>query len=182
MMTTLMHLSNMRGSRAANYEKTRNQFHDYLSRPTDATAVVSLLQKRINAVPKDMRYHDDVKRELHQRLDDSLQELHSSIEERETMTRIDLKEMENDGYVEENVEMVVGCYLSLMQAEVDRHHETRRVLTDAMVAAQRTVALPQNEEEGRMPVAPPVLDDIMFGAENGEGEGRRKQEQHSYEI
>jgi hypothetical protein len=183
MNSVLIQLNTLCGKRASHYYETRQQVHEYIARESNQTGLVSALQKNINNLPQDMRYYDDVKAELHERISDALNVLHTNIEERELETKKDLNNMEKDGYVQFHVASVVQCYLSLMQCEMDRHHEVRGVLIDHMVGGQKTVFVPprfvatsndgeENNENihGALPLLAPILNDAVFGA-NATGAG-----------
>ena len=178
-MTSLMSmLATLRGRRAFRYQTIRERVHEFIARGCHHTGFISQLQKKINSIPQDMRYHDEVKAELHERVSDTMNTVHASIEQRESETMNDLTTLESDGYVEMNIDAIVKNYVGMMQAEVDRHHDVRTMLVDHMVGAQQVVELLKNtgtegdevEENltGSLPIEPPCLDSRMFGNVNAD--------------
>ena len=129
-------LAVLRATRAGHFSTTREQFHAYIERSSMAQSAVVELHQSINNIPMDMRYHDQVKCELHERVADTVKTLSTIIEEREEQNSRDLEALRSNGFVDYQADQVVQVYASLVQAEVDRFHATRRVLVDAFVGSQ----------------------------------------------
>ena len=129
-------LAQLRATRAGHYSQTRQNVHAYIQRASGAHTAVIQLQESINAIPMDMRYHADVKSELHQRVADTVKSISKIIEDRENEGLEDIGSLRSNGYVDHHINLIVQVYAAIMQAEVDRFHSTRRILVDALVASQ----------------------------------------------
>ena len=168
-------LTTLRAARAGHFSMTRKQFHSYIDRPSMAMNEVVQLHQSINQIPMDMRYHDEVKAELHERVADTVRNLSTIIEQREKQCSDDLESLRSNGYTEYQAKQVVQVYASLIQAEVDRFHSTRRVLIDSFVGSQGGGAgakLPDTTDgevtsvDGdaeKFPESPPIFFPTLFG-------------------
>jgi hypothetical protein len=178
-------LAALRSARVGHFSTVREQFHAYIERASMGQSAVMELHQSINKIPMDMRYHDDVKSELHERVADTVQTLSAIIEERERQSSEDLAALRSDGFVDYHANQVVQIYASLVQAEVDRFHTTHRVLVDAFVGSQGGGAgcklsdtkggeatSVEGGDDPAFPENPPVFLASLFGKTGGDDEAK----------
>ena len=75
-------LRDNRADRFARFTEVRREFHSLLARADENSSTVAKLQQSINEIPQDMRYDDRVKAELHQRVKDAVNAMHTVVMER----------------------------------------------------------------------------------------------------
>eukprot|EP00943_MAST-04B_sp_MAST-4B-sp1_P006551 g6551.t1 len=148
-------------------KQLRNDFQTYLSRADDKNIHIVSLQKSINeTITEDLRYDDDVKGELHQRVRECVDKLFLIVEAKETEAKETLNSIRTNKLLEEHVKSLVGEFTIMMQAETDKFYRNRRFLIDA---STKVLNVPytkydiENEEEMALPTVPVLT--AAFGGE-----------------
>ena len=108
-----------------------SDFQVYLSRKDEKTYILQL-QKNINTtITDDLRFDDDVKCELHQRVRECVDKLHVILEKKESEVTEVLASIRANNVSEEHVESIVKEFAIMMQAETELFNRTRRLLIDS---------------------------------------------------
>ncbi|NXC30977.1 SPEF2 protein, partial [Campylorhamphus procurvoides] len=108
----------------------RKNFQDYLMRPDLKQEFVSQWQTDFNSISDDLRDDEETKAELHQRvtdLRDLLWDICDSRREEAEQERIDIM---NADWLPDHRGIAMNHFFSLMQVEVDRFQDTKRLLHD----------------------------------------------------
>jgi hypothetical protein len=108
----------------------RQNFLEYLKRPDTKQELVSQWQKDFNAIHDDLRSDEEVRCELHQRIEDLRERLWTICDERKAQAESEREGVMADGWLEDHLGMLTNHYLTQMQAEVDRFQVTVRLLKD----------------------------------------------------
>ncbi|KAM9509883.1 sperm flagellar protein 2-like [Guaruba guarouba] len=108
----------------------RKKFQDYLKHPDLKQEFVSLWQSDFNSIADDLREDEEAKAELHQRVTDLRDLLWDICDNRREEAEQERTDIMNDGWLPDHRGIAVNHFLSLMQVEVDRFQDTKRLLHD----------------------------------------------------
>ncbi|KAK2837810.1 hypothetical protein Q5P01_015022 [Channa striata] len=102
----------------------REGFKHYLGRPDLKQELVSQWQKDFNSKPDDMREDEDTKAELHLRLDELLERLWDISDKCKEQNEQERDALMYDGWLEENIALLVNHHSTLIQMELNRFQKT----------------------------------------------------------
>uniref|UniRef100_A0A8C7E2W2 Sperm flagellar 2 n=1 Tax=Naja naja TaxID=35670 RepID=A0A8C7E2W2_NAJNA len=108
----------------------RNHFKDYLKRPDHKQEFVTQWQVDYNSVADDLWDDDETKEELHQRVTDLRDRLWDICENRRDEAEQERCDIMNDGWLPDRIGLLMNHIFSLMQNEMDRFQDTKKVLHD----------------------------------------------------
>ena len=120
----------------------KSTFKEYLQRPDTKQEVVDMFVKAYNSLPEDMRDDEEVKAELHQRVEDLKEKLWKICDDKKADSERELELVKSNNWVSDKTGLLINHYISLMQAEFDRFQDTSRMLKDYYKCMQS----PQPEE------------------------------------
>jgi adenylate kinase family enzyme len=126
--------------------ETRENFHAYLSRLDSKNKILTDLQKDINSIPDDLRYDDEVKSELHERVRVTISKMQAMMEEKNDTASALLQELRTNNYLENSVEQYVEETTVMMQAEIERFCHCRKFLIDNAMLKQGLLLRIDTEE------------------------------------
>ncbi|XP_062240685.1 sperm flagellar protein 2 [Platichthys flesus] len=106
----------------------REEFKHYLQRPDMRQELVSQWQKAFNSIADDMREDEEMKAELHLRLDELRERLWDISDQRKAEDEQERASLMYNGWVEENTAILINHHSTLMQVELDRFQETLCIL------------------------------------------------------
>ncbi|XP_066936728.1 sperm flagellar protein 2-like isoform X2 [Clytia hemisphaerica] len=118
------------------FYRTRKSYIEFLQRPDAKQIFVSEWQKDYNAFPEDIRGDEEVKAELHQRVEDLCDRLWDICDNRKEEAENERETIMTEKWLEDHLAFLVNHFLSLMQCEVGRYQETCRLLKDYYVAME----------------------------------------------
>ncbi|NWI52218.1 SPEF2 protein, partial [Calyptomena viridis] len=147
----------------------RKNFQDYLKRPDLKQEFVSQWQIDFNSISDDLQDDEETKAELHQRvtdLRDLLWDICDSRREEAEQERIDI--MKKD-WLPDHRGIAMNHFFSLMQVEVDRFQDTKRLLHDYYRAMEGKIPTEDNQDFTRIP----LLDIIHLEQKEDENKSRR---------
>ncbi len=193
-MNSMTFLSKQRMEVLDYINQLRNDFQTYLSRADDKNIHIVNLQVSINdTVTEDLRYDDDVKSELHQRVRECVDKLFVIIEAKETEAKETLNSICTNKLLEEHVKSLVSEVTIMMQAETDKFYRNRRFLIDISTKLSNvpyTKYDVENEEEMALPTVPVLT--TAFGGEvvgevedpkaKGKGKGKTPEPEEDMEA
>ena len=131
LMDSMGFLSKQRSEVLSYASKVRSDFQQYLSRKDEKSVHVLQLQNNVNTtITDDLRFDDDVKSELHQRVRECVDKLHVILEKKESEATDVLASIRANRVLEDHVEAIVKEFTIMMQAETELFTRTRRLLID----------------------------------------------------
>ncbi|KAM6229608.1 sperm flagellar protein 2 [Porphyrio hochstetteri] len=108
----------------------RSKFRDYLKHPDHKQEFVSQWQSDFNSIADDLREDEETKAELHQRVTDLRDLLWDICDNRREEAEQERTDIMNDGWLPDHRGIAMNHFFSLMQVEVDRFQDTKRLLHD----------------------------------------------------
>ncbi|XP_027564917.1 sperm flagellar protein 2 isoform X3 [Neopelma chrysocephalum] len=130
----------------------RENFQDYLKRPDLKQEFVSQWQRDFNSISDDLRDDEETKAELHQRvtdLRDLLWDICDSRREEAEQERVDIM---NKGWLPDHRGIAMNHFFSLMQVEVDRFQDTKRILHDYYRSMEGKIPTEDSKDFTRIPL------------------------------
>ncbi|XP_062468906.1 sperm flagellar protein 2 isoform X4 [Pezoporus occidentalis] len=130
----------------------RKKFQDYLKHPDIKQEFVSLWQSDFNSIADDLREDEEAKAELHQRVTDLRDLLWNICDNRREAAEQERTDIMNDGWLPDRRGIAVNHFLSLMQVEVDRFQDTKRLLHDYYRAMEGKIPTEYSQDFTRIPL------------------------------
>eukprot|EP00948_MAST-09A_sp_MAST-9A-sp1_P003852 g3852.t1 len=100
-------------------EQVRRQFNAYIARPTLLEKKIYEQQLLVDDMEQDMRFDDEVKAELHQRVEDKYEEILTMFDTVEKENNDELTLIKSDNFVREGMENITSTYIGMIQCEFD---------------------------------------------------------------
>ena len=119
---------------------TKSKFKEFLSRPDTKQDLIDLFQREYNSLEEDFRHDNDVKAELHQRVDDLREKLWLDSDKRKEASEMERISIIEDQWVEDHSINIQNIYILMIQAEADRLIGTKQFLFDYFRDAFGTVS------------------------------------------
>ncbi|OPJ82472.1 sperm flagellar protein 2 isoform B [Patagioenas fasciata monilis] len=130
----------------------RKKFQDYLKRPDLKQDFVSQWQLDFNSVADDLREDEETKAELHQRVTDLRDFLWDICDSRREEAEQERTDIMNDGWLPDRRGIAMNHFFSLMQVEVDRFQDTKRLLHDYYRAMEGKIPTKDSQDFTRIPL------------------------------
>ena len=105
-----------------------------------------------NTVSDEMRDDCEVRADLHQRVDDVRDRLWNISDERKEQAEVERSAIMTDSWVDDHLGLVDNHLITLMQAEVDRYHDTVILVKDYYRAMEGRVPDELSTEYARLPL------------------------------
>nr|XP_013816459.1 PREDICTED: sperm flagellar protein 2 [Apteryx mantelli mantelli] len=131
---------------------TRKNFQDYLKRPDLKQEFVSQWQSDFNSIPDDLWEDEETKAELHQRVTDLRNRLWDICGNRREEADQERTDIMNDGWLPDHKGIAMNHFFSLMQVEVDRFQDTKRLLHDYYRAMEGKIPTDGSQDFTRIPL------------------------------
>ncbi|NXA32436.1 SPEF2 protein, partial [Eudromia elegans] len=131
---------------------TRKHFQDYLKRPDLKQTFVSQWQSDFNSLADDLWEDEETKAELHQRVTDLRNRLWDICDNRKEETEQERTDVMNDGWLPDHKGIAMNHFFSLMQVEVDRFQDTKRLLHDYYRAMEGKIPTEDRQDFTRIPL------------------------------
>ncbi|NXJ69544.1 SPEF2 protein, partial [Rostratula benghalensis] len=147
----------------------RKKFQDYLKLPDLKQEFVSQWQSDFNSVADDLREDDETKAELHQRVTDLRDLLWDICDNRREEAEQERTDIMNDGWLQDHRGIAMNHFFSLMQVEVDRFQDTKKLLHDYYRAMEGKIPTEDGQDFTRIP----LLDIIDVQKEEDQNKSRR---------
>ncbi|XP_042117374.1 sperm flagellar protein 2 isoform X5 [Peromyscus maniculatus bairdii] len=132
--------------------ETRTSFKEFLRRPDHKQNFVSQWQTDFNSVPEDLWEDEETKAELHQRVNDLRDRLWDICDARKEEAEQERLDIINESWLQDSVGITMNHFFSLMQAEVNRFQDTKRLLQDYYRAMESKIPLEDNKKFTRVPL------------------------------
>lgn len=112
------------------FYETKSKFKEFLSQPDTKQDLIDLFQREYNMLEEDFRHDNDVKAELHHRVDDLREKLWFNSDQKREASEMERISIIEDQWVEDHSITIQNIYLSMIQAEIDRFIGTKQFLID----------------------------------------------------
>uniref|UniRef100_A0A8B9ZZP5 Sperm flagellar 2 n=1 Tax=Anas zonorhyncha TaxID=75864 RepID=A0A8B9ZZP5_9AVES len=147
----------------------RKNFQDYLKRPDLKQEFVSQWQSDFNSIADDLREDEETKAELHQRVTDLRDVLWDICDKRREEAEQECTDIMSDGWLLDHKGIAINHFFSLMQVEVDRFQDTKRLLHDYYKAMEGKIPTDDSQNFTRLP----LLDIIDIEQKEDQSKSRR---------
>ncbi|KAM6187056.1 sperm flagellar protein 2 [Sarcoramphus papa] len=147
----------------------RKKFQDYLKHPDLKQEFVSQWQSDFNSIADDLREDEETKAELHQRVTDLRDLLWDICDNRREEAERERTDIMNDGWLPDLKGIAMNHFFSLMQVEVDRFQDTKRLLHDYYRAMEGKIPTDDGQDFIRIP----LLDIIAVEQKEDQNKSRR---------
>uniref|UniRef100_A0A5G2RJD9 Sperm flagellar 2 n=1 Tax=Sus scrofa TaxID=9823 RepID=A0A5G2RJD9_PIG len=128
--TVLRHLREGQHTVLAYLYDTRTGFQQFLRRPDHKQNFVSQWQADFNSLPDDLWEDEETKAELHQRVNDLRDRLWDICDARKEEAEQERLDIINESWLQDSTGIAMNHFFSLMQAELNRFQDTKRLLQD----------------------------------------------------
>ncbi|XP_052599103.1 sperm flagellar protein 2 isoform X4 [Peromyscus californicus insignis] len=150
--TVLRYLRESQHTMLSYLYETRTSFKEFLRRPDHKQDFVSQWQTDFNSVPEDLWEDEETKAELHQRVNDLRDRLWDICDARKEEAEQERLDIINESWLQDSVGITMNHFFSLMQAEVNRFQDTKRLLQDYYRAMESKIPLEDNKKFTRVPL------------------------------
>ncbi|KAM9213773.1 sperm flagellar protein 2 [Leptosomus discolor] len=147
----------------------RKKFQNYLKHPDLKQEFVSQWQSDFNSIADDLREDEETKAELHQRVTDLRDHLWDICDKRREEAEQERTDIMNDGWLPDHRGIAMNHFFSLMQVEVDRFQDTKRLLYDYYMAMEGKIPTDDGQDFTRIP----LLDIIDAEQKEDQSKSRR---------
>ncbi|XP_034512910.1 sperm flagellar protein 2 [Ailuropoda melanoleuca] len=128
--TVLRHLREEQHTVISYLYKVRTNFQHFLRRPDHKQDFVSQWQADFNALPDDLWDDEEMKSELHQRVNDLRDRLWDICDARKEEAEKERQDIINESWLQDSIGIMMNHFFSLMQAELNRFQDTKILLQD----------------------------------------------------
>ncbi|XP_074138791.1 sperm flagellar protein 2 isoform X12 [Sminthopsis crassicaudata] len=109
---------------------TRLNYQEFLQRPDHKQEFVSQWQDDFNNLPEDLWDDEETKAELHQRVNDLRDRLWDICDTRKEEAEQERASIIDESWLQDHLGILMNHFFSLMQVEVSRFQDTKRLLQD----------------------------------------------------
>ncbi|KAK2492976.1 hypothetical protein MC885_017740, partial [Smutsia gigantea] len=128
--TVLRHLREDQHSVLSYLYEIRTNFQRFLRRPDHKQDFVSQWQADFNSLPEDLWDDEETKAELHQRVNDLRDRLWDICDARKEEAEQEHLDIISESWFQDLIGITMNHFFSLMQAELNRFQDTKRLLQD----------------------------------------------------
>ncbi|NWZ62372.1 SPEF2 protein, partial [Acrocephalus arundinaceus] len=147
----------------------RRNFQDYLKRPHLMQEFVSQWQTDFNSIADDLRDDEETKAELHQRVTDLRDLLWDICDSRREEAEQERTGIMNEEWLPDRRGIAMNHFFTLMQVELDRFQDTKRLLHDYYRAMEGKIPTEDTQDFTRIPLL-----DIMNGEQKEDQDKSRR--------
>ncbi|XP_074389398.1 sperm flagellar protein 2 isoform X5 [Zonotrichia albicollis] len=130
----------------------RKKFQDYLKRPHLKQEFVSLWQADFNSISNELQDDEETKAELHQRVTDLRDLLWDICNTRREEAELERTGIMNEGWLPDRRGIAMNHFFTIMQAELDRFQDTKRLLHDYYRAMEGKIPTEDTQDFTRIPL------------------------------
>ncbi|XP_039565949.1 sperm flagellar protein 2 [Passer montanus] len=130
----------------------RKKFQDYLKRPHLKQELVSQWQADFNSIANELQDDEETKAELHQRVTDLRDLLWDICDIRRKEAELERTDIMNEEWLPDRRGIAMNHYFTLMQVELDRFQDTKRLLHDYYRAMEGKIPTEDNQDFTRIPL------------------------------
>ncbi|XP_058163686.1 sperm flagellar protein 2 isoform X3 [Dasypus novemcinctus] len=130
----------------------RTSFQQYLRRPDHKQDFVAQWQADFNSLPDDLWDDEETKAELHQRVNDLRDRLWDICDARKEEAEQERLDIINESWLQDSLGITMNHFFSLMQAELNRFQDTKRLLQDYYRGIEGKIPTDNNKGFTRVPL------------------------------
>uniref|UniRef100_G3TAD0 Sperm flagellar 2 n=1 Tax=Loxodonta africana TaxID=9785 RepID=G3TAD0_LOXAF len=150
--TVLRHLREDQHTVIAYLYEVRTSFQHFLMRPDHKQDFVAHWQADFNSLPDDLWDDEETKAELHQRVNDLRDRLWDICDARKEEAEQERLDIINESWLQDSIGIAMNHFFSLMQAELSRFQDTKRLLQDYYRAMESKIPVEDNKKFIRVPL------------------------------
>uniref|UniRef100_A0A2I2YAI9 Sperm flagellar 2 n=1 Tax=Gorilla gorilla gorilla TaxID=9595 RepID=A0A2I2YAI9_GORGO len=150
--TVLRHLREDQHTVLAYLYEIRTSFQEFLKRPDHKQDFVAQWQADFNSLPDDLWDDEETKAELHQRVNDLRDRLWDICDARKEEAEQERLDIINESWLQDTLGMTMNHFFSLMQAELNRFQDTKRLLQDYYWGMESKIPVEDNKRFTRIPL------------------------------
>ncbi|XP_044788546.2 sperm flagellar protein 2 isoform X4 [Bubalus bubalis] len=139
----------------------RTGFQQFLRRPDHKQDFVSQWQADFNSLPDDLWDDEETKAELHQRVNDLRDRLWDICDARREEAEQERLDIINESWLQDSMGIAMNHFFSLMQAELNRFQDTKRLLQDYYRAMDCKIPMDDTKRFTRVPLVQLDSKDIL---------------------
>ncbi|KAM4879293.1 sperm flagellar protein 2 [Sylvia borin] len=147
----------------------RRKFQDYLKRPHLMQEFVSQWQTDFNSIADDLQDDEETKAERHQRVTDLRDLLWDICDSRREEAEQERMGIMNEEWLPDRRGIAMNHFFTLMQVELDRFQDTKRLLHDYYRAMEGKIPTEDTQDFSRIPLL-----DIINGEQKGDQDESRR--------
>ncbi|XP_036703493.1 sperm flagellar protein 2 [Balaenoptera musculus] len=159
--TVLRHLREGQHTVIAYLYDIRTGFQQFLRRPDHKQDFVSQWQADFNSLPDDLWDDEETKAELHQRVNDLRDRLWDICDARKEEAEQERLAIINESWLQDSMGIAMNHFFSLMQAELNRFQDTKRLLQDYYRGMERKIPTDDTKRFTRVPLVQLDSKDIL---------------------
>ncbi|XP_073747127.1 sperm flagellar protein 2 isoform X5 [Callorhinus ursinus] len=159
--TVLRHLREEQHSVISYLYEVRTNFQHFLRRPDHKQDFVSQWQADFNTLPDDLWDDEETKSELHQRVNDLRDRLWDICDARKEEAEQERQDVINESWLQDSIGITMNHFLSLMQAELNRFQDTKRLLQDYYRGMEGKIPIDDIKRFARVPLVQLDSRDIL---------------------
>ncbi|XP_070267943.1 sperm flagellar protein 2-like isoform X3 [Myotis yumanensis] len=130
----------------------RTSFQHFLRRPDQKQDFVSQWQADFNSLPEDLWDDEETKAELHERVNDLRDRLWDICDARKEEAEQERLDIISNSWLQDSTAILINNFFSLMQAELNRFQDTRRLLQDYYKGMEGKIPIEDNKKFTRIPL------------------------------
>uniref|UniRef100_A0A2K5C232 Sperm flagellar 2 n=1 Tax=Aotus nancymaae TaxID=37293 RepID=A0A2K5C232_AOTNA len=150
--TVLRHLREDQHTVLSYLYEIRTSFQEFLTRPDYKQDFVVQWQADFNSLPDDLWDDEETKAELHQRVNDLRDHLWDICDARKEEAEQEQLDIINRSWLQDSLGITVNHFFSLMQAELNRFQDTKRLLQDYYRGMENKIPVEDNKKFTRIPL------------------------------
>ncbi|KAM7149843.1 sperm flagellar protein 2 isoform 2-T2 [Molossus nigricans] len=139
----------------------RTSFQQFLRRPDHKQDFVSQWQADFNSLPEDMWDDEEIKAEIHERVNDLRDRLWDICDARKEEAEQERLDIINSSWLQDTIGIMMNNFFSLMQAELNRFQDTKRFLQDYYRAMESKIPIDDSKKFTRIPLVQMDNKDIL---------------------
>nr|XP_023481544.1 sperm flagellar protein 2 isoform X5 [Equus caballus] len=139
----------------------RTGFQQFLRRPDHKQNFVSQWQTDFNSLPDDLWDDEETKAELHQRLNDLRDRLWDICDAQKEEAEQERLDIINESWLQDSMGITMNHFFSLMQAELNRFQDTKRLLQDYYRGMECKIPTDDNKKFTRVPLVQLCTKDVL---------------------
>ncbi|OWK57797.1 Sperm flagellar protein 2 [Lonchura striata] len=147
----------------------RKKFQDYLKRPHLKQEFVSQWQRDFNSIADELQDDEETKAELHQRVTDLRDLLWDICDIRREEAELERTGIMNEEWLPDRRGIAMNHFFTLMQTELDRFQDTKRLLHDYYRAMEGKIPIEDAQDFTRIPLL-----DIINGEQKEDQDKSRR--------
>ncbi|XP_065729297.1 sperm flagellar protein 2 [Phocoena phocoena] len=159
--TVLRHLREGQHMVIAYLYDIRTDFQQFLRRPDHKQDFVSQWQADFNSLPDDLWDDEETKAELHQRVNDLRDRLWDICDARRGEAEQECLDIINESWLQDVIGIAMNHFFSLMQAELNRFQDTKRLLQDYYRGMECKIPTDDTKRFTRVPLVQLDSKDIL---------------------